>query len=155
MAHHLFTGASLAVVAALAGACGHSDGSDSATRTGMADSAKDAAAKPAELKVSNVMIGRRVGAGNHVTEPTFQFAPQDTFYVSVGTSGSTGADHLTAAWRSQTGEVVQQSSEPIPAAGQNAAFQLSQPKGLKPGTYKVIVFLGDDSVETKVFVVKK
>jgi len=121
----------------------------------MADSAKDAAANPAQLKVSNVMIGRRVGAGNHVTEPTFQFAPQDTVYVSVGTSGSSGADHLTAAWRSQTGEVVQQSSEPIPATGQNAAFQLAKPKGLKPGTYKVIIFLGDDSVETKVFVVKK
>ena len=155
MAHLFFTGASLVVVAALAAACRHSEGSDSGTRTGMADSAKDAAAKPAELRVSNVMIGRRVGAGNHVTEPTFQFAPQDTVYVSVGTSGSTGPDHLTAAWRSQTGEVVQQASKPIPPAGQNAAFQLSQPKGLKPGTYKVIVFLGDDSAETKVFVVKK
>ncbi|MGH7512409.1 MAG: hypothetical protein ACREOQ_05725 [Gemmatimonadales bacterium] len=155
MAHLFLTSAPLVVLAALSGGCGRSDGSDSGTRTGMADSAKDAAAKPAELTVSNVMIGRRVGAGNHITEPTFQFAPQDTVYVSVGTSGSTGADHLTAAWRSQTGEVVQQSSEPIPAAGQNAAFQLSQPKGFKPGTYKVIVFLGDDSVETKVFVVKK
>jgi hypothetical protein len=155
MAHHFLTGASLVAVAALAGACGGSDGSDSATRTAMADSAKDAAAKTAELRVSNVMIGRRVGAGNHVTEPTFQFAPLDTVYLSVGTSGSTGADHLTAAWRSQTGEIVQQSSEPLPAAGQNAAFQLSKPKGLKPGVYKVIVFLGDDSAETKVFAVKK
>jgi hypothetical protein len=154
MAHLLLTGASLVAVAAVAGACGRSGGSESGTRTATADSAA-AAAKPAELRISNVMIGRRVGAGNHVTEPTFQFAPQDTVYVSVGTSGSTGADHLTAAWRSQTGEVVQQSSEPIPAAGQNAAFQLAQPKGLKPGTYKVIVFLGDDSADTKVFVVKK
>jgi hypothetical protein len=155
MAHLFFTGASLVVVAALAGACGHSGGSDSAARTGMADSAKDAAAKPAELRVSNVMIGRRVGAGNHVTEPTFQFAPQDTVYLSIGMSGSTGPDHLTAAWRFQTGEVMQQSSEPIPPAGQNVAFQLWKAKGLKPGTYKVIVFLGDDSAETKVFVVKK
>jgi hypothetical protein len=114
-----------------------------------------AAAKPVELKVSNVMIGRRIGAGNHITEPTFQFAPADTVYVSVGTTGTTGADHLTAAWRSQTGEIVQQSNEPIPAAGQNAAFQLSQPKGLKPGTYKVVVFLGNDSADAKVFVVKK
>jgi hypothetical protein len=150
MAHLLLTSAPLVVLTALV-ACGGSKG-DSGTQTSMADTA---AAKPVELKVSNVMIGKRIGAGNHVTEPTFQFAPADTVYVSVGTTGSTGADHLTAAWRSQTGEVLQQSSEPIPAAGQNAAFRLSQPKGLKPGTYKVIVFLGDDSVETKVFVVKK
>jgi hypothetical protein len=153
MAHLFFTGASLVVASGLAGACGRSDRSDSGT--GMADSAKEARVQPAGLRVSNVMIGRRVGAGNHVTEPTFQFAPQDTVYVSVGVSGSTGADHLTAAWRSQTGEIVQQSSEPIPAAGQNAAFQLSQAKGLKVGTYKVVVFLGSDSVDAKVFVVKK
>jgi hypothetical protein len=150
MAHLLLTGASVAVLAALA-ACGGSKG-DSAANTGMADTTP---AKPVELKVSNVMIGKRIGAGNHVTEPTFQFAPADTVYVSVGTTGSTGADHLTAAWRSQTGEVLQQSSEPIPAAGQNAAFQLSQPKGFKVGTYKVVVFLGKDSADTKVFVVKK
>ena len=155
MAHYYPTRAPLAVLAALSGACGRSDGSDSATHTAMADSVRDAAASSAELRVSNVMIGRRVGAGNHITEPTFQFAPQDTVYVSVGTSGSTGTDHLTAAWRSQTGEVVQQSSVPIPAAGQNAAFQLSQSKGLKPGTYKVVVFLGNDSADAKVFVVKK
>jgi len=150
MAHLLLTGASVTALAALA-ACGGSAG-DSGDHIAMADTA---AAKPVELKISNVMIGKRIGAGNHVTEPTFQFAPADTVYVSVGTSGSTGADHLTAAWRSQTGDVVQQSSEPIPAAGQNAAFQWSQPKGMKPGTYKVVVFLGNDSADTKVFVVKK
>ena len=150
MAHLLFTGAPLVIVAAIA-ACGGSD-QDAERHTGMADTA---AAKPVELKVSNVMIGKRIGSGNHITEPTFQFAPADTVYLSIGTTGSTGADHLTAAWRSQTGEVVQQSSEPIPAAGQNAAFQLSQAKGLKVGTYKVVVFLGNDSADTKVFVVKK
>jgi hypothetical protein len=60
-----------------------------------------------------------------------------------------------AAWRSQTGEVVQQTTEFVRTGGENTAFQLTQPKGLKPGTYKVILFLGDDSVDTKVFVVKK
>ncbi|HKT61687.1 MAG TPA: hypothetical protein VJQ46_16640 [Gemmatimonadales bacterium] len=150
MAHLLLTGAPVLLLPALL-ACGGSK-DDPGTHAGMADSA---AAKPVELKVSNVMIGKRIGAGKHITEPTFQFAPAETVYVSVGTSGSTGADHLTAAWRSQTGEVLQQSSEPIPAAGQNAAFQLSQPKGLKVGTYKVVVFLGNDSADTKVFVVKK
>ena len=150
MAHLLLTGAPFVILTSLV-AFGGSKG-DADTHTGMTDTA---AAKPVELKVSNVMIGKRIGAGNHVTEPTFQFAPADTVYVSVGTTGSTGADHLTAAWRSQTGEVLQQSSEPIPAAGQNAVFRLGQPKGFKVGTYKVVVFLGNDSADTKVFVVKK
>jgi hypothetical protein len=152
MAHLSSTHAPLAVLAVLAGACGRSDDSG-AVHTAMADSAK--ASAPVELRVSNVMIGKRIGAANHITEPTFQFAPQETVYVSIGTAGSKGADHLTAAWRFQTGEIVQQSSEPIPKPGENAAFQLSKPKGLKVGTYKVVVFLGDDSADAKVFVVKK
>jgi len=98
------------------------------------------------------MIGK--GSGSRVTEPTFQFAPQDTVYLAVATQGSGGATTVSTAWRSQSGEIVQQSSEPIPANG-SMAFTLAQPKGLKPGTYKAVVFLGDDSVDSKVFVVKK
>jgi len=101
------------------------------------------------------MIGRQVGPGSLITEPTFQFAPQDTVHVSVATEGSRGASTLTAAWRFQSGEILQKTSEPVAPAGENTGFRLSQPRGLKPGTYKVIVFLDDDSVETKVFVVRK
>ena len=96
-----------------------------------------------------------MGRGNLITQPTFEFAPQDTIHVSVATEGSGGTSTLTAAWRSQSGQILQQTSEPVRHAGENIAFRLSQPKGLKPGTYKVIVFLDDDSVETKVFVVRK
>ena len=155
MAHLSLTGAPLVVLASSSPACGRSDGSNSAATTGMADSAKDAAVQSSGVQVSNVMIGRRIDPANHITEPTFQFAPQDTVYVSIATSGSGGANHLTAAWRSQTGEIVQQSSEPLPEPGANAAFRLSRPKGLKPGNYKVVVFLGTDSVDAKVFVVKQ
>jgi hypothetical protein len=158
MAHITGLGAQLALVAALAGACSGSEESRAAGgETGVTDSAAMAAsaAKSAELHISNVMIGRQIGPGNRITEPTFQFAPQDTVYVSVGTEGTGGAGTLTAAWRSQSGEILLKSSEPVPPAGENAEFRLSQPKGLKPGTYKVIIFLGDDSVETRVFAVKK
>ncbi len=157
MARIARTGVQLAWTAVLAGACSGTDGARSAdAETGAADSATLAASggDPAGLRVSNVMIGRQIGPGNRITDPTFQFAPQDTVHISVATTGG-GSGTLTAAWRSQNGEIVQKSAEPVPAAGENAGFHLSQPKGLKPGTYKVIVFLGADSVETKVFVVKK
>jgi hypothetical protein len=151
MAHITRISARLAVVAAFAGGCTRSEvPRPEGGETGLADSAVTA-----ELHVSNVMIGRQIGPGNRITEPTFEFAPRDTVYVSVATQGAGGAGMLTAAWRSQSGEILQKSSEPVPPAGENTQFSLSQPKGLKPGTYKVIVFLGDDSVETKVFVVKK
>ncbi len=149
-------GPGLAVIILLAGACAGSDEARRAeTETGATDTASMAgsAAGTAQPRVSNVMIGRQVGPGNRITDPSFQFAPRDTVHVSVATEGTTST--LTAAWRFQSGEILQQSSARGPPAGENAAFQLTQPKGLKVGTYKVVLFIDDDSVDTKVFVVKK
>ncbi len=145
---------SLIAAAALTIGCG---GSDQATRLAAQKAAADSAAAAeasAPRKVSGIMIGSRVDSIGRVTEPTFQFAPKDTVYVSVGTSGNSGSTGLTAAWRYQSGEIVEQSTEQV-RPGANTAFSLAKPKGLKPGTYKVVLFLGDDSVDTKVFAVKK
>jgi hypothetical protein len=150
-------GGPLVFAALLAVACsGAEDSRESEVGSARNDSVELAAsaAAPAELKVSGVMIGKRVGTGNLVTEPTFQFSPTDTVHVSIATEGS-GAGQLTAAWRSQSGEILQKNSEFARTGGENTAFSLTQPKGLKPGTYKVVVLLDDDSVDTKVFVVKK
>jgi hypothetical protein len=143
-----------AVGAAMTGACGRSEESGSEVGRAGTDTAALAASTPAGLRVSNVMIGKRVGPGNRITEPTFQFAPGETVHVSVATEGTGETATLTAAWRSQSGEILQQSAEPA-RPGENTAFHLSRPKGLKAGTYKVILFLGDDSVDTKVFAVRK
>jgi hypothetical protein len=150
MAHITRVGAPRAVVVALVAAC---SGSEDVRPAGSEAAVTDSVATT-ELRVSNVMIGRRIGSGNRITEPTFEFAPQDTVFVSVATQGG-GDGTLTAGWRSRSGEILSRSSEPVPSAGENAQFRLEQPKGLKPGTYKVIVFLGDDSVETRVFAVRK
>ena len=148
------TESGLIAAAALAVGCG---GSDEAARLAAQKAAADSAAAAeasAPRKVSGVMIGSRVDSIGRVTEPSFQFAPKETVYVSVATSGNTGSTGLTAAWRYQSGEIVEQSTEQV-RPGANTAFSLAKPKGLKPGTYKVVLFLGDDSVDTKVFAVKK
>ena len=148
------TESALIAAVTLVGGCG---GSDDAARMAAQKAAADSAAAAsasAPRKVSGVMIGSRIDSIGRVIEPTFQFAPKDTVYISVGTSGNSGATRLTAAWRYQSGEIVGQSTEQI-RPGENTAFSLAKPKGLKPGTYKVVLFLGDDSVDTKVFAVKK
>jgi hypothetical protein len=149
------TDGALVFAGLVAVACGK-DSRESEVGAAGRDSAQLAASVdgPAGLKVAGVMIGKRVGTGNLITEPTFQFSPTDTVHISVTTEGS-GAGQLMAAWRSQGGEILQKNSEFARTGGENTAFSLSQPKGLKPGTYKVVVFLDDDSVDTKVFVVKK
>ena len=154
MGHLTRDGATLFFAGLLGIACsGGEDARDSEVGAARSDSAASRAA-PGGLRVAGVMIGKRVGTGNLITEPTFQFSPLDTVHVSVATEGS-GAGQLTAAWRSQSGEILQKGSEFASTGGENTAFSLSQPKGLKPGTYKVVVLLNDDSVDTKVFVVKK
>jgi hypothetical protein len=145
------------VVAALTGACSGAEQQRSAgADTGATGSSTLAASTAStEPRVSNVMIGKRIGPGNRITEPTFEFTPRDTVHVSVAVEGAGGSDSLTAAWRSQSGQILDQSVQTVPPKGENTAFHLSQPKGLKPGTYKVVLFLGGDSVDTKVFVVRK
>jgi hypothetical protein len=152
MAHPSMVRALSVVLAVLPGACGGSDRSRAEEVGASGDSARSISATPTPRRVSLVMIGK--GSGSRVTEPTFQFAPQDTVYLSVATQGLAGATSVSTAWRSQSGEIVQQSSEAVPPGG-SVAFTLAPPKGLKPGTYKAVVFLGDDSVDAKVFVVKK
>jgi hypothetical protein len=148
--------AKVALGALLGAACSGGDQSRAAgAETARTGSAALAATAGGEVRVSNVMIGKRVGSGNRVTEPSFEFTPLDTVHVSIAVANSGGSDSLTAAWRYQSGQIVEQSTQSVRPAGENTTFELSQPKGLKPGTYKVVLFLGGDSVDTKVFVVRK
>ena len=121
--------------------------------------AADSAAKAAttgSLRVANVMIGKRLGSENRIAEPTFQFAPADTVYVSVGLHGAPADAQLGARWLAQTGKTLDSTTQPIKAGEPgNKEFHLAQPKGWAPGTYLVTLFLNGDSVDAKTFAVRK
>jgi hypothetical protein len=120
-----------------------------------ADSAAHAATT-GPLRVGTVMIGKRLGSENRIAEPTFQFAPGDTVYVSVGVQGAPADGQLSARWLAQTGKTLDSTSQPIHANEQgNKEFHLAPEKGWVPGTYLVTLFLNGDSVEAKTFAVKK
>jgi hypothetical protein len=109
-----------------------------------------------ELKVAGVMIGKRLGDNKLITEPTFQFAPADTVYVSVSTEGAPASADLTAVWRFQTGQTVDSSSQTIsPQGNENTEFHIVNPKGWPVGTYNVTIYADGDSVDSKNFAVKK
>jgi hypothetical protein len=135
-------------------ACG-GGGERSGTETGAADTAK-AAVVPEKFKVANVMIGKRIGANNLITEPTFQFAPADTVFVSVGTTGKSDGTTLTAVWHYQDGKVVDSAAKTIhPEGPENNEFHVTSAKGFKPGTYKVTIYSDGDSADARTFAVKK
>lgn len=149
------------LVASLAG-CG---GSDTSKAGQAAAAARDSAAKAdsarAEetsktLKVTNVMIGKRIGEGSRVTEPTFQFDPVDTVYVSIGTVGSPATAAFQAHWTNQKGELVDSSTKTIqPKGRENTELHASRAKGWAPGAYRVTIYANGDSVDSKVFAVRK
>jgi hypothetical protein len=122
--------------------------------TGTAPAADTAVSK--ELTVASVMIGKRIGENELITEPTFQFAPADTVYVSVSTEGMPDSAELSAKWLFQTGKVVDSSSQTIqPEEKDNTEFHISNPKGWPVGTYNVTIYANGDSVDSKNFAVKK
>ena len=141
-------------------ACGSSRdrGTESAavdTAARAADSASHAA-RSGPQRLGTVMIGKKLGPENRIAEPTFQFAPQDTVYVSVGVQGAPAEGKLSARWLAQTGKTLDSTATPI-AAGDtaNKEFHLAPPKGWTQGTYLVTLYLNGDSVEAKTFAVRK
>jgi hypothetical protein len=149
---------SLMLVMSAAVGCGGSEAARKAAETAAADSA--AAAKPelppGEMRVTMVMIGKKLGDKNLVIEPTFQFAPADTVFLSVGTEGTPASAKLGTKWVSQKGVVVDSSEQEIhPKGPENTAFKVAPPKGWAVGVYKVTVFADGDSVDAKTFAVKK
>jgi hypothetical protein len=140
------------------GACGGGhEGTETATidpAVRAADSAAKAASTGA-LRVANVMIGKRLGSENRIAEPTFQFAPAETVFISVGIQGAPADGQLGARWLAQTGKTLDSTTQPIKAGEQgNKEFHLAQEKGWAPGTYLVTLFLNGDSVEAKTFAVR-
>ena len=125
---------------------------DSAAR---ADSAR-AAETSKTLKITNVMIGKRIGEGGRVTEPTFQFDPADTVYVSIGSVGSPDTAAFAARWTNQKGEVVDSSKTTIqPKGRENTELHATRAKGWTPGAYRVTIYFDGDSVDSKTFAVRK
>ena len=150
-----------ALTVALA-ACGGGGARDQGIESGAVDPAKRAADSAAQAastgprRVATVMIGKRLGSANRIAEPTFQFAPQDTVYISFGLQGTPAETKVAARWLAQTGKTLDSTAQTVPATDTaNTAFHLAPDNGWKPGTYLVTIFLNDDSVDAKTFAVKK
>lgn len=108
------------------------------------------------LTVTNVMIGKRISADSRITEPTFEFAPADTVFLSVATVGSPADASLGAKWVISTGQVVDSSTRTIqPKGADNTGLQAAPAKGWKPGVYKITIYANGDSVDSKTFAVRK
>jgi hypothetical protein len=112
---------------------------------------------PAGIAVSSVTAGSAIGADKKVTVATDSFAPSDTMYVSVDTTGS-GTAKLDAKWTySKDGNVavVKDDSMTITTTGPAThEFHVSKPDGWPAGDYEVDVLLDGRSAGSKKLTVK-
>jgi hypothetical protein len=114
----------------------------------------DAAMATAEVKISDVQLGRRIGANSRIADATDKFGPRDTIYVVAVTEGSAPNATVTARWTFEDGQVVKEDSRSIVPGGTEATeFHISKPSGWPKGKYKVAIGTGASS-QTKDFEVK-
>ena len=109
----------------------------------------------AAVRVSDVKVGRSVGADKKLTDETGEFRPTDVIYAVVETQGSGAAAALKARWTYEDGQVVDESSQNISAAGGDfTEFHISKPSGWPKGKYKVEILLNGQPAESENFEVK-
>jgi hypothetical protein len=127
---------------ALSSACGRGDGrSDEAAVAG--------------VEVTEVRLGRSVGPDLRVASETTEFAARDPIHASVGTQGSANDVTLTARWKYQDGQVVDESRQTLsPTGPANTAFHIQNPSGWPPGRYTVEVLINGRLAETRQFTVR-
>ena len=139
-------------------ACGKKEEPKTAPAPAPAPSAAPAPAPaPAGVMISSVTAGSAIGADKKVTNATDTFAPTDTMYVSVDTSGS-GTAKLDAKWTYHKGAsvaVVKEESMTLDTTGPAThEFHVSKPDGWPAGTYEVEVMLDGKSAGLKKLTVK-
>ena len=110
----------------------------------------DIAVEEPALDVSNVALGRSIGADKKVVDEIGNFAPGDTIYASVETEGA-GSGTLAARWTFEDGQVVDESSHPIGGGAQVSEFHVSKPDGWPVGHYEVVILLNGQEADRKGF----
>ena len=122
-----------------------------------AEPAPPVAATPAAVAVATVTLGNAVGADKKVTAATETFAPADTLYASVDTTGS-GTATLAAKWTYHMGEqvaVVKEDTMTVTTTGPAThEFHVSKPDGWPAGDYQVEITLNGQPALARKLVVR-
>jgi hypothetical protein len=106
------------------------------------------------LAVSSIQIGRSLNADGTVGGFGTTFAPADTVYVAVVTSGAGNAT-LSVRWV-YAGRVLGEPKKPVSYKDVAATeFHLQSATGFPLGEYTVQVFMDGQPVGTRTFTVEK
>ena len=136
------------LVLMLVAACGKRDSGTAADTGSRAETATT-------VRVADVKVGRTLGSDKRLTDETDDFRPTDVIYAVVETQGSSPNAELLARWTYEDGQVVDESSRKISAAGEDVTeFHISKPSGWPKGKYNVQILLNGVPAESEEFEVK-
>jgi len=107
------------------------------------------------FRVTDVDLGKSIGADKRVNNGSDNFARTDTIYASVTTEGSAPSKTIVARWTFEDGQVVKEETQVIsPNGTATTEFHILKPAGWPVGKYKVEILVDGVSTETKDFEVK-
>jgi hypothetical protein len=102
------------------------------------------------LRVTSLQLGRALNADSTVASHTTRFAPGDTVYVSILTSG-VGSGVLGVRW-TYSGRVMGEPTKSVSYTDDAATeFHLQSAGGFPVGDYSVEAFLDGQSVGSRPF----
>lgn len=106
------------------------------------------------LRVTTIQLGRSVNADHTVSSFTTTFAPDDTVYLSVLTTG-VGTGTIAVRW-TYAGRVIDEPKKEVSYRIDAATeFRLQSSAGFPPGDYTAEVLLNGQSAGTRTFSVQK
>ena len=130
-----------------AAACGKKDAAPADT---MAVSVPPAASP---MRVTDIQVGKRVGADKRIVEPATAFGTRDSVYVSVTTEGAANDARLTATWTFNGTQGISEADEMISSSGGTnvSEFHITKNTPWPAGSYTVDVKLNGVSAGTREF----
>jgi hypothetical protein len=146
--------ARLALIVLLVAGFGCRRGDRAETRTDV-PAGGTATTTATQLDVTEVRLGRSVGADRRVATETTQFTPRDTIFASVATQGTASNATLTARWSYQDGQVVDETQQTVsPTGPSNTEFHVVNPGGWPAGSYRVEVLVNGRPAQSREFTVQ-
>jgi hypothetical protein len=139
--------------AVFAAGCSKKDAAPADTSTPAA--AAPAPATAAAFSVVDIDMGRHIDADKKISDKTDDFAPNDTIYASVHTSGAATNQTVVGRWTFQDGQTVDERSQSIsPTGDAYTEFHIVKPSGWPKGKYTLHVLVNGAEVRTKDVTVK-
>ena len=142
--------AAIACTMASMGACRNTQRNSVDSAAGVAGSAAGNT-----LSLVDVEMGRHVDANRKIVDATDDFAPTDTVYASVHTSGNATAAPVTGRWMFENGTIIDEKTDTVTTNGDAySAFFIVKPGGLPTGKYTIHILVNGAEVRSKDATVK-